>query len=94
MAVQDYKLWTKDPDAVLDYQIDWGGNWLGSDTIDTSTWTVPSGITKDDESKTTTTTTIWLSGGTVGERYAITCHITTVAGREDDRTFYVKVEER
>jgi hypothetical protein len=55
----------KDPDAVLDYAIDWTDR-LGSDTISTSTWTVPSGITKDSDNKTTAKTTIWLSGGTVG----------------------------
>ena len=36
----------KDPEAVLDYTVDWG-IWLDTDTISTSNWTVPAGITKD-----------------------------------------------
>ena len=57
----------KDPNAVLDYVIDWGTNYLASDeTISTATWTEGTGITKDSDSKTDTTTTIWLSGGTAG----------------------------
>jgi hypothetical protein len=50
----------KDPQAVLDYGFDWS-KWLGTDTISTSTWTVPVGITKDSDTHDTTTTTIWLS---------------------------------
>ena len=53
----------KDPDEVLDYSIDWS-TWLDSDTISSSSWTVESGITKDSDSNDTTSTTIWLSGGT------------------------------
>jgi hypothetical protein len=51
----------KDPDAVVDYRIDWSDR-LNGDTIAISTWTVPSGITKDSDTHDNTTTTIWLSG--------------------------------
>ena len=84
---------SKDPSAVLDYVIDWS-DWLDGDTISTSTWTVPSGITKDSDTKTTTATTIWLSGGTVGTKYAVVNHIVTAGGREDDRTIYINVESK
>jgi len=84
---------TKDPDATLDYQIDWS-DWLDSDTISTSTWTVPSGITKDSDTASTTATTIWLSGGTAGESYELVNQIVTAAGRTDDRTITVIVKER
>lgn len=47
----------KDPDEVLDYQLDWGTR-LGTDTIVTSTWVVPTGITKNSDTHLTTTTTI------------------------------------
>jgi len=83
----------KDPDAVLDYQVDWS-DWLDTDTISTSTWTVPTGITKDSDTNTTTAATIWLSGGTAGTSYNIVNHIVTAAGREDDRTIIIKVRER
>lgn len=83
----------KDPDAVLDYQIDWS-DWLGSDTISSSSWTVPTGITKDSDTNDTTSTIIWLSGGTVGTTYSIINHIVTASGRKDDRTIYIEVQER
>lgn len=80
----------KDPDSVLDYVIDWS-DWLDGDTISTSTWATPSGITKDSDSNNTTTTTIWLSGGTLGKTYRITNRIVTAAGRTADETFKVKM---
>lgn len=84
----------KDPEAKLDYSIDWS-DWLETgDEISTSTWTVPSGITKDSDSKSTQITTIWLSGGTDGEDYDLTNHIVTTDGREDDRTITIRVKER
>jgi len=83
----------KDPDAVLDYPMNWA-DWLDGDTISTSTWTVPDGITKDSDSKTTSATTIWLSGGTAGLDYTLINHIVTAAGREDDRTIIIKVREK
>lgn len=83
----------KDPDEVLDYQIDWS-SWLGSDTIATSVWSVPSGITQDSETETTTTSTIWLSGGTEGEVYELRNRIVTNAGRTADRTIKVEIRSR
>ena len=83
----------KDPNAVMDYQINWA-TWLGSDTISTSTWVVASGITKVSDSRTTTATTIWLSGGTDGTTYALTNRIVTAGGRTDDRTINIQVKER
>jgi hypothetical protein len=87
------KSFTKDPDATLDYTIDWS-LWLGTDTISTAVWTVPTGITKTAESHTTTLTTIWLSGGTVDAEYQVTCRITTAGGRIDDRTITIDVHQR
>jgi hypothetical protein len=87
------KSFVKDPHAVLDYTGDWSA-WLGDDTIVTSTWDIPDGITLDNEENTTTGVTIWLSGGTAGTRYALVNHITTAAGREDDRTITISVKER
>lgn len=83
----------KDPDAVLDYQINWAP-YLGADTISTSTWIVPDGITEVTNTNTATTTTIWLSGGTVGSRYALTNRITTSNGRTDDRSITIRIVER
>ena len=86
-------IWQKDPNAVLPYTIDWA-DWLGSDTISSSTWTVASGITEDSTSSTTTVATILLSGGTSGTSYSVTNRITTAAGLTEDRTIRIDVIER
>jgi hypothetical protein len=86
-------MFLKDPNAILDYQIDWSP-WLGADTITTSVWTLPSGITQQSAANTTTTATIWLSGGTVGTKYLVTNRITTAGGRTDDRTITINVKEQ
>jgi hypothetical protein len=83
----------KDPDEVLDYSLDWSAR-LVSDTISTSTWTVPAGITKNSDSNTTTTTTIWLSSGVAATAYDILNRITTAGGRTMDQTVKLKVKER
>jgi len=83
----------KDPDAVLDYAIDWSA-WLDTDTITDSDWTTTEGITIDSDSFTDTASTVWLSGGTAGDTYSVTNHITTTAGRQDDRSIKIKCKER
>ena len=84
---------TKDPQARLDWRVDWS-EWLGDDTIATSSFAVETGLTKDSEDNDTTTATVWLSGGTAGERYTVTNHIVTAGGRIDERTFRIEVRER
>lgn len=107
MTISKY-LPVKDPDAILDYKFDWapstngtpGGSsdWLAAgETIESYTLTIsPSGLTVDSDSSTDadTSVTCWLSGGTAGVKYALTCHIVTSAGRVDDRTVHIRVAER
>lgn len=83
----------KDPDAVLDYQIDWE-DWLDGDTISSSSWTVADGITEVTDTNTTTTATIWLSGGTDGASYNVVNRIVTAGGRTEDRTITIVCQER
>lgn len=85
---------TKDPDATLDYSIDWSA-WLDSDVITASAWTLPPELS---EAKTSTFTdsvaTVWLAGGEVGETYEVRNRITTVLGRIDDRTLQITIAQR
>lgn len=86
----------KDPDAVLDFKVDWT-NWLAvAETLTSSSWTVPVGLTTASPapSNTTTAATIWLSGGTVGTTYTVTNHITSSAGRTDDRSITIQIVQR
>lgn len=100
--VQDSKhRWVidKDPDAVLDYTLDWTDYMaeITPDTIATLTVTASNptpSITVDSTDLTGSTTTGWISGGTVGQLEAFTYHIVTAQGREDDRTLYVKIKEK
>jgi hypothetical protein len=86
---------TKDPDAVLDYSVDWSA-WLASDQIATSKWLLEEGalIEQVSDTKTATKTTVWLRGGQKGTTYLVTNRIVTLGGRTDDRTISVKVEDR
>jgi hypothetical protein len=83
----------KDPQSKLDYTVDWTA-WLGSDTIAASTWTLEAGLTKDSETRTATTSTVWVMGGTPGMIYRATCQITTAGGRIDERSILIVVAQR
>jgi len=84
----------KDPDAVLDYQWDWA-TWLPTgDTIASATVTSDIGLTVDSDSNTATAVTAWLSGGTVGESYDVTCRVVTADGRTDDRTITLLIRQQ
>lgn len=73
-------------------------------TIVTATWIVPAGLTKvsDNTNAVTihgitypinTVATIWLSGGTDGVDYTLTCRITTSDGRTLDASMVIPVRE-
>ena len=89
----------KSPTAVLPYTLDYT-DWLGSDTINTATWTVStiahdtSALVIDSESETTKKTTVMLSGGTVGNIYTASNTIVTTGGKTEKRSFRVVVEDR
>ena len=87
----------KDPQAVLDYGIEWDDWLIGADAIVASTWV----RTGDDNALTISqpyfdakVAGVWAAGGTVGATYVLTNHVTTSQGRQDDRTIIIQVEER
>lgn len=89
----------KDPDALLDWRFDWSA-WLGSgEQIASHTVIAPVGITVVATSRTASTVTVWLSGGTVGRHYQVTCRVTSNQGpaglgRVDDRSFAITASHR
>ena len=93
MTLDSINVFVKDPNAILDYSIDWT-EWLSTDTISNVSWTVPAGITSPSASNTTKIATVWLSGGTAGQSYDLLCRITTAGGRTDDRTITITVRNR
>lgn len=84
---------TKDPNAVLDYGVRWTPWLVTGETISASSWVVPAGLTADSDDHDDTTTRVWLRGGTAGASYVITNHIVTTAGREDDRSLLIVVDD-
>lgn len=86
--------WIKDPDAVLDYTVDWS-DWLeAGDAIATSAAVADTGITVTSVLDTDTAVTAWISGGTVGTNYTVRFRITTTGSRTDDRTITLLVRQR
>lgn len=78
------------PGADLDYGFDWTkrGYLQSDETITSSTWDVPEGVTKSREmiSDDGTITAAFFAGGVDGTSYVITNHIVTSGGRTDART--------
>lgn len=85
--------YVKDPDETIDFPFNWKPELYG-DTIFTSTFLLPDGLTQVSTSNTTNTATIFVSGGSTGQTYRITNRIVTIGGRTFDRTINVLVQER
>lgn len=83
---------TKKPADILIYTFDWSV-WLNSgDSLNSSTWTVPAGLTNVASANTTTKATVKVSGGTTGTSYTLTNSITsTVSGETKTETFTLKL---
>ncbi len=74
----------KAPADVLDYLWNWS-YWLpAGDSIASSSFTADSGITIEVSpaaSHTTSSSTVWLGGGTADQTYSVTCQVVTTGGR-------------
>ena len=84
----------KDPDEVLDYELDWSARLKTGDEISSAGWLAPDGITVDSSSYTATGVTVWLSGGTVNETYTLTSRVVTTGGRTMDHSVQLKIKSK
>jgi hypothetical protein len=84
----------KDEADTLDFSINWENFFADGDTLDTSTWIVPDGITMESDSHSNTLSTIWLSGGTDGSSYVVTNEVTTSGGRTVQASIHIYVNDR
>lgn len=86
----------KDPNDILDYQVDWSRRLDPGDTIATAAFslTTAAGLTISSSSKTDTTATVWLTGGTASSTGVIQCRVVTTAGRQMDHSFNLAIAER
>lgn len=87
-------IYSKDPGATLDFAIDWSINLVPGDTITSTTWTVPGGLTKVKDSVAGAKAVVWLAGGTAGQIYTVTCRIVTAQERIDERAIAIRVGKR
>lgn len=92
-------IFEKDPSAVLDYVLDWS-EWFRVNRlhipvftagIASATVTPDAGLTVDSFDVHHSIVRVWLSGGTAGTTYNVSCHIVTNAGREDSRRLVIDV---
>jgi len=85
---------TKDPQEVLDYDIDWSER-LVDDIIVGSTWAVDDAtLTIAADVASDTATKVWLSGGTLGAQYILTNTITTAEGRTMEQSVKLRIKAR
>ena len=88
----------KDPDAALDYTIDWGSDYLGDDLLANSEWTVepaePDGVAVVGDSFDALASTVKAAGGIPGRLYRLINQVTTASGRTDSRSIVLRVEQR
>ena len=88
----------KDPEAVLDYAVDWGAEYLSGDALQTSSWSVSpvedNGATIAGSGFDLLIATVQVAGGIPGKIYRVTNQVTTASGREDSRSIMLRVEKR
>lgn len=93
-----FPLFIQDPNARLDYEIDWSV-WLPTgDTLLTATWiSEDPALVLDDETMNPTRATMFASftpDAVVGHIYFATNRIETAQGRINDQTIRIKVKDQ
>lgn len=85
----------KDPNEILDYQINWVSRLATAETIVTSVFTVVEGtVAINSQSNAAGVATVWLSGGTTGEACVLNNRIVTSAGRTYDQEVKLRIRGR
>lgn len=91
-------LFVKDPDSRIDYCVDWGAAFLGTQLIVTSNWTVSpeqeGGLSVAASAHDGRKATVTLTGWRPGASYALVNRITLSNGEVDERSVAVRVEQR
>jgi len=93
----------KSTGSKLSYSINWASDdgtndgsdadtgWLQGETISTSTWTIPAGLTKISDTNNATTTKVVVDGGVEDAIYLCINTITTAAGLTESRILIIKM---
>jgi hypothetical protein len=88
----------KDPEAALDYAVDWGAEYLDVDTVAQSDWTVEPdeelGVTVAGSAFDAAIASVTATGGIAGHIYRLTNHVVLSSGLSDSRSIVLRVEKR
>lgn len=88
----------KDPQSLIDYEMDWGADYLDGDYLAASRWEVSpefvDGLFVSAERFDALTSSATIGGGKAGVVYRLTNHIVLQSGREDRRSIQLRVEPR
>ena len=88
----------KDPDALLDYSIDWGAEYLDGDLLSGSAWSVTpaeaGGVDVVGDDFSATVASVKAGGGNPGKLYRLVNQVTLQSGRIDSRSIMLRVEKR
>lgn len=85
-------VWTKDPDDVKEYTLDWSEHLAEDDRITHVEHTVSGSLRKvavDALDEQGCMTQVWLTGGTVNVTRSVRVRWSTAKGRREDRTFWI-----
>lgn len=89
---------THDPNAVLDYAVDWSAWLADAETIDSIDVAVEDGDVLIEASPAPSeldgVVTAWVSGGTAKTNAKVRYRVTTTQGRTDDRSISLLIQER
>jgi hypothetical protein len=85
---------THDPDARVDYGVDWSDYLDEGESITEHEWiTTGDDLTLTGESLAGAVHATFVEGGVLGRAYRITSRITTSAGRRDDQSITLIIKE-
>ena len=88
----------KDPDAVLDYMVDWGAEYLDEDVLIDSSWSVSpdesGGVSVTGSGFDGKTATVTAAGGIAGRIYRLVNQVVLASGRVDNHSITLRVERR
>jgi hypothetical protein len=91
-------MFLKDPDALLDYAVDWGAALGVGTSIAASDWAVrpdePGGLSVMRADLAGAVASVRLAGGVPGHVYAVGNLVTLADGTADERSLTIRVEDR
>lgn len=86
--------WIKHPDDSGQYGLDFGRIFPVGDVIATSVWPAVAGLTLGAKTESGTTSSVVISGGTLGADYEVSCTATSSSGMVRTRSAVIAVRKR